>query len=106
MKDHSELENDFHKEMLDIYHKAKREECHYNATRFLQMVANDGGLKTARKLLATSEPSDGFTVLWECGRLDLTVENLVLQPKYWVLFTNEEIQIARERLEAYGFKLE
>lgn len=36
------LEIDFHKEMIDIYRKAK-EECGYNATRFLQMVPNDGG---------------------------------------------------------------
>lgn len=105
MGNQPELELDFHKEMLAIYHKAKKE-CHYNATRFLQMVANEGGLKTARTLLATLDPSDGFTVLWECGRLDLTVENLVLQPKYRSLFSDGEIQVAQERLRAYGFKLE
>jgi hypothetical protein len=96
------LEIDFHKEMLDIYRNAK-EECGYNATRFLQMVSNDGGLKTAQKLLATSEPSDGFTVLWEHGRLDLTVENLVLKPKFQVLFTSAEIDKAKTRLEEYGY---
>jgi hypothetical protein len=97
------LEMDFHKDMLAIYRSAK-EECHYNATRFLQMVANDGGLKTAKKLLATNEPSDGFTELWKCGRLDLTVENLVLSHDYQGLFTIEEIKIAQERLNAYGYR--
>ncbi|HEX7556465.1 MAG TPA: hypothetical protein VF338_07555 [Leptolinea sp.] len=96
------LELDFHKEMLAIYRNAK-EKCGYNATRFLQMISNNGGLKTAKKLLATSEPSDGFTVLWEHGRLDLTVENLVLNPKYSELFAAEEFATAKMRLKAYGF---
>ncbi|HOQ68449.1 MAG TPA: hypothetical protein PLK74_00740 [Anaerolineaceae bacterium] len=96
------LEIDFHKDMIEIYHRAK-EECDYNATRFLQMVSNEGGLKTATKLLATAEPSDGFTELWRNHRLDLTMENLVLKPKYRSLFTEQEIEIARERLDSYGF---
>ena len=105
MNEPSALELDFHKAMLTIYHDAKQK-CNYNATYFLQMVANEGGIKTARNLLATSEPSDGFTALWECGRLDLTVENLVLKPKYRMLFSPEEIIIAKERLNAYGYKVE
>lgn len=98
------LEIDFHQDMLEIYRRAK-EECSYNATRFLQMVSNDGGIKTARKLLATTEPSDGFTELWRNHRLDLTMENLVLKPKYRSLFSNQEIEIARERLTSYGFTI-
>jgi len=96
------LEKEFHQAMVQIYHKAK-EECGYNATRFLQMVANDGGLKAAKKLLATPYPSDGFVELWENRRLDLSMENLVLNPEYRSLFTDQEIEIARERLNAYGF---
>lgn len=96
------LEIEFHKDMIDIYRKAK-EECGYNATRFLQMVSNDGGIKTAKKLLATAEPSDGFTELWRNHRLDLTKENLVIKLKYRSLFTDREIEIARERLASYGF---
>ena len=96
------LEIEFHKDMIDIYRKAK-EECGYNATRFLQMVSNEGGLKTARKLLATAEPSDGFTELWRNHRLDLTMENLIIKQKYRSLFTEQEIEIAQERLASYGF---
>lgn len=96
------LEIEFHKDMIEIYRRAK-EECGYNATRFLQMVLNNNGLKTAKKLLATSEPSDGFTELWRNNRLDLTVENLVLQPRYRSLFTEEELAVARDRLTALDF---
>ncbi len=100
----TDLEIVFHRRMLEVYHRAKAE-CGYNATRFLQMVSNEGGLKTARKLLATAEPSDGFTVLWENHRLDLTVEFLVLKSEFRSLFTDQEITIARERLILYGFPL-
>jgi hypothetical protein len=96
------LEMDFHKEMLAIYRLAK-EECDYTATRFLQMVANDGGLKTAQKLISATNPSDGFTALWEKRRLDLTVEALVIKQKYQSLFTPTEIEMAKSRLKDYGF---
>lgn len=95
------LEENFHKSMIQIYRRAK-DECNYNAARFVQMVAEKGGLATARTLLASQEPQEGFTRLWECGRLDLTVEALVLSSEYHELFTDEERQTARDRLMAYG----
>ncbi len=96
------LEKAFHRDMLQIYQRAK-EECGYNATRFLQMVANDGGLRTAQKLLDTANPSDGFVELWKNRHLDLSMEYLVLNPKYRSLFSQQEIETAKERLNAYGF---
>ena len=101
----TELELQFHRAMISIYESAK-DECHYNATRFLGMVSERGGLATARALLATREPSDGFTALWECGRLDLTVETLVLQPRFAALFSEEERNVAKTRLEEYGYKFQ
>lgn len=104
MGDPTPLEKEFHQEMLAIYQKAKSK-CHYNATRFLNMVSNDGGLLTAKKLLATELPSDGFTELWDCGCLHLTVEALVINLKYQPLFTQDEIQKAHKRLIDYEFKV-
>ena len=60
----------FHETMFGIYERAKRE-CNYNATRFLKMVGDRGGLEAARRLILSDEPSDGFTELWLHGRLDL-----------------------------------
>lgn len=97
------LEMRFHQAMLDIYMTAK-EECHYNATRFLQMVSETGGLATARVLLTKEVPSDGFTALWDCGRLDLSVEANVLRPEFAALFTKDEKRTATLRLEEIGYK--
>lgn len=99
----TDSESRFNRAMLDIYRRAK-EECNYNATRFLQMISERGGVATAHALLATPGPSDGFTALWECGRLDLTVEAHVLKPEFIRLFTEEEKNIARTRLNEYGYK--
>ena len=65
----------------DIYVRAKTE-AGYNATYFLQMLAEAGPLETARKLIMTAHPSQGFTALWERRRLDLTVEAHVLAPHF------------------------
>jgi len=92
----------FHEAMLGIYQRAKGE-CNYNATRFLQMVGERGGLEAARRLILSSEPSDGFTELWLQRRLDLTVEALVLQPRWKALFTEEELGAARKRLDELNF---
>ena len=101
--DSTNRESSFHQAMLEIYERAKTE-CHYNASRFLQMVAERGGLATARYLLHATGLSDGFTALWECNRLDLTVEAYVLKPEWQGLFTRDEIAIARKRLSDLGYK--
>ena len=99
----SNRESAFHEAMLEIYGRAKTE-CHYNASRFLKMVGERGGLDTARYLLHTPSLSDGFTALWECKRLDLTVEAYVLKPEWQGLFTQDELAIARKRLSDLGYK--
>lgn len=97
-----ERERDFHRAMVAIYQTTKRE-LGYNATRFLHMVSNEGGLAAARQLLWSDTPSDGFTTLWDHGRLDLTVEAHVLCPEYAQIFTDDDRQKARARLEQYGW---
>jgi hypothetical protein len=91
----------FHRAMVGIYETAKRD-LGYNATRFLQMISEQGGLATARQLLWSDTPSDGFTTLWQHGRLDLTVEAHALKPEFAILFTDEDRQRATRRLETYG----
>ncbi len=88
--------------MFDIYSRAKHE-ANYKATRYFQMLQEHGGLGTAQILLHSPHVSDGYTALWERGRLDLTVERLVLRDKWNPLFSDEERDIARKRLQAYHY---
>jgi hypothetical protein len=99
----SELEQQFHKDMEEIYDIAKKK-YKYNAGAFNRMVSEHGGLETAKRLLASNNVQSGFTELFMCGRLDLTVEAHVIQKKYQSLFTPEEIQTARTRLIALNYQ--
>jgi len=98
----SEIEVKFHEAMLNIYRRAKAE-AGYNATRFLGMVVDRGGLDTARYLLHAATVSDGYTALWERGRLDLTVEAMILASEWRLLFSKQERQVAVDRLRQYGY---
>lgn len=67
----TDLEQAFHAAMVNIYHTAMNE-LGYVATRFIQMVGEQGGVGAARRLLASDQVSDGFVTLWEHRRLDLS----------------------------------
>ncbi len=80
-----------------------KKKLNYNATRFNQMLEEHGGVETARRLINSDSPSQGFGVLWEHGRLDLSVEAIAVLPDYADLFTAEELATARRRLSDHGF---
>jgi hypothetical protein len=93
----------FDEEMLGIYQRALSE-AHYKATRFLSMLSEHGGLETARILIHSPAVSEGYTALWQRGRLDLTVEAVIIDyPKWHSLFTEEELGICRKRLSDYEY---
>ena len=92
----------FDEAMMQVYMRAKSE-ADYVPTRFLQMLQEHGGVETARRLLP--QMSEGFAKLWEKGRLDLTVEYVILQPQWRSLFTDAERDIARRRLQECGWKV-
>lgn len=63
-----------------------------------------GGLATARQLINDAKDSQGYTTLWERGRLDLTVEAVVHDnPKWHSLFDPSELENARKRLNRYDY---
>ncbi len=98
-----ELEKQFDAAMFEIYRRAK-EEAGYKATIFLGMVADRGGLATAKFLINSARPSDGYTHLYERNRLDLTVEAMIVENSKWQpLFGIDEIKKARKRLAEYGY---
>lgn len=100
MSEEVSQEDSFHVAMLGIYNEGKNQ-TGYNATRFLQMVRDKGGLHTAKELLA-GDPlavSAGFRNLAFKGRLDLSVEALVQKDEWKNLFTTQELNVAAQRLK-------
>ncbi len=97
-----QLEIDFHKEMINIYKTAERE-LSYRATRFIQLVSEKGGLLAAKQLISKENGTEGFMILLENKRLDLSVEALVLRNEYQPLFSIEELNMCYERLKKYEY---
>lgn len=98
----TQLEKKFHEDMGDLYLIAKKE-LKYNASRFWQLVCEKGGLQAAKIVIAKDGGTYGFEILWEHGRLDLSVEAHVLKSEYNDLFTDDERRMCRDRLEQFGF---
>jgi hypothetical protein len=98
-------EQEFHEAMVGIYQRA-RKECRYTATAFLHMVLDHGGVETARRLLSTDDVQSGLYELWDCGKPEISVEYLVLQPKWTALFDAQQIARARKRLTDLGFHVD
>ncbi|WP_280467119.1 GmrSD restriction endonuclease domain-containing protein [Nocardia cyriacigeorgica] len=98
----ADITAEFTKSVNEAVARAAKE-TGYRAGHFRRMVAEMGAVGTARKLLATKQLSEGFSTLWEFGRLDLTVEAAVLDERFAELFTDQERETARFRLQQFGF---
>ena len=70
----------------------------------MRPVAAEEALKTARRTLSGSRLSDGFNALQAKGRLDLSLEALVIDKRFTSLFTDEEANEALTRLLEAGYR--
>ena len=68
------------------------------------MLAKYGAVETAKRLIShartTGTVSDGFTTLYLCDRLDLTMEHSVCKIEYQSLFLPDEIAYCEELLRS------
>ena len=98
----TDIERRFSEAMFAIYREAR--DIGYTPSTFFRMLHEKGALQTARQLINASQPSDGYTRLWELERLDLSVEAVVHGNTEWhELFTQDELQRCEKRLADYGY---
>ena len=73
--------------------------------RTIALIHELGGVAAVRRLMTTyaTHPSEGYTKLWEAGRLDLSFEALMVIPRFAPLFEEHELQWALQRLADYGY---
>jgi hypothetical protein len=95
------LESEFEDDLRGTYEAARKRG--YVAAYFLQMLEERGGVETAKKLLAKSEPQTGLFELWQLNLLHESMEAVVLQAKFKDLFTLDELAEAQRRLEELGY---
>ena len=97
-----DLEERFHDRMLNLCDEASPV-IGPLVGPLLASISTLRGLGAAKVLLYAANVANGFTSLWEKGRLDLAVEAVVLEPQWEELFTDYELGIARTRLEDVGY---
>lgn len=82
---------------------SSREKAEKLGVRMRPVDAGDA-LKLARRALCGSRVSDGFNALADKGRLELSLEALVVDKRFTALFTDEEANNALERLLDAGYR--
>lgn len=97
------LEQEFEREALSGCSELKQK-YGYNPTYYIRMIHEYGGVGAARALIRTREIQEGLIRLWEHQRLDMSIEARVVAPKCRLLFTEDEIRMARDRLEQLGYQ--
>ncbi len=98
------LEDDLEVALISVYEQTGRE-VEYWANYFRRDIKRKGAVATAKQLLQDdprARESKGFQALVHAGRLDLSVEAVVLQPRFRRLFTSAEIREASRRLQWTG----
>jgi hypothetical protein len=99
------LARQFTDEMHDGYRYLVRT-IGYRAKAFLDMLTMHGGVGAAQLLLQGRDASDGFTRLWEANMLEHSIEATVLKAVYEPLFSDDERDTARRRLELHDFDVD
>ena len=96
-----ELRDKFQAAMITTYEEGVKRG--YYPTYFLGMLHEYGGVDTAKRLLAKQEVQTGLMKLYELELLDSSMEAYVIKEQFKPLFSAEEINEARRRLEELGY---
>ena len=71
----------------------------YDPTRFTDMLNTWGGVGVAKRLVASGEIQDGIKKIVAMGHPELSMESIMLEPRFATLFTAGELEAARWRLD-------
>ena len=82
---------------------ASREKAMKIGVRFRPLDEGEA-MKTAHRYLSGHRESDGFQILADKGRLELSLEALAINKKFTELFSDDEANNALSRLLAAGYR--
>lgn len=90
---------ELYKDIINLYREVDLE-CNLKLDDVLKKINNKGTITTVKEVIRELDNNE-LEVLAKCGRLDLSLENLILDEKYRDLFNEEDIEICKERLNKY-----
>ncbi len=92
-----QLESKFAERIQDSIRQSRA--LGYPPTRFENMLLKMGALRLAKKLVISGDIQTGLKEVAKLGRKDLAMESIMLEPIFEKLFTVEELEAARWRLQ-------
>lgn len=96
------LYNDFYNDMEALLGKIKLE---FNLDEKLKEInSNSELLEYIERIINKNGGRRIFTKLWSKGRLDLSIERLILREKYKSIFTEKIRSRSIETLKQYGYE--
>jgi hypothetical protein len=89
---------------LDVAWEAWWTDAQYRWRRYKPMIRRYGAVGTVKRQVIKSGVSPGFQKLADAGRLDLSMEALILQQDFAPLFDKPEQAAASNRLRDHGYE--
>ena len=74
----------------------------YTPSLLIQMLQRQHAVEIAKQLIANGNIQHGFNQIIQLRRPDLTIESLMLQSQFTGLFSRQELEAARWRLNQAG----
>lgn len=97
------LKNKFNTDVLHIIEECKK--IGYVPTRFIQMLQqHKNDAYEIVPALVNKKITSGLETLWQKGRLDLSIEAIIIKAEYKTLFSQDLINMCKKKLEAYHYK--
>jgi hypothetical protein len=97
-----QLKRELRERYISTYNECKK--FKYFPRVFLDMVvSNEDIVNVTKKLIHKEGGTSGFTTLFENKRMDLSVEKIILEPRYRELFTCDDLQTAYGRLKQFSY---
>jgi hypothetical protein len=95
------LEEELHDELILSVDSSIKAGAKINKSIILNQIYNYGAIGAANRLIkeGTEKLHSGLLKMFEINRLDLTIENIIQKEKYRVLFSDEILTKAKERLD-------
>lgn len=97
-----QLERTFTTELLGQL-SAATEVTGVQEARLQEQAEKSGGVQAVKQLLSRNQTTRHFQRLKELGRLELSVEAMVIQGKYSSLFTDDEVNACLDVLLENGY---
>lgn len=97
------LENDLESDFLKAIDESRKIHAKINFDFVLTFLKSYGAIGATKRLMqtGTDKIQSGFIKMWELNRMDLTFESIIVKEKYKVLFDENTIKIALERLKKF-----